>query len=171
MLMPPYSTLSSYLFKCACYTSCTFFFFLMIRRPPRSTLFPYTTLFRSWPDRARAVEALALVPLAGRHLEGALRDVVHHAVSGDVVERGCLLDIPGLRADDYTKLDLPVESGGIFRLDDVVVRAVDAGRGLHEHDRLRWNRQPGFLGVVGVVKPDGDELADPHVGHAGPRGC
>src|SRR6266404_7868147 len=40
-----------------------FFFFLMIRRPPRSTLFPYTTLFRSsgspcarsWPGfRARA---------------------------------------------------------------------------------------------------------------------
>src|SRR5438477_10106220 len=26
-----------------------FFFFLMIRRPPRSTLFPYTTLFRSSP--------------------------------------------------------------------------------------------------------------------------
>src|SRR5208337_5150289 len=26
-----------------------FFFFLMIRRPPRSTLFPYTTLFRSFP--------------------------------------------------------------------------------------------------------------------------
>src|SRR3990170_6546433 len=29
-----------------------FFFFLMIRRPPRSTLFPYTTLFRS-PCRCR----------------------------------------------------------------------------------------------------------------------
>src|SRR3989442_14725625 len=28
-----------------------FFFFLMIRRPPRSTLFPYTTLFRSAPGR------------------------------------------------------------------------------------------------------------------------
>src|SRR3712207_8881716 len=28
----------------------SFFFFLMIRRPPRSTLFPYTTLFRS-PER------------------------------------------------------------------------------------------------------------------------
>src|SRR5260370_21321717 len=27
------------------------FFFLMIRRPPRSTLFPYTTLFRSLPKR------------------------------------------------------------------------------------------------------------------------
>src|SRR5208337_5546743 len=31
-----------------------FFFFLMIRRPPRSTLFPYTTLFRSLSP-ARAV--------------------------------------------------------------------------------------------------------------------
>src|SRR5438552_13021790 len=29
------------------YIFCFFFFFLMIRRPPRSTLFPYTTLFRS----------------------------------------------------------------------------------------------------------------------------
>src|SRR3990167_5417607 len=29
-------------------------FFLMIRRPPRSTLFPYTTLFRSWGDGIRA---------------------------------------------------------------------------------------------------------------------
>src|SRR5688572_33209153 len=41
---------------------CFFFFFLMIRRPPRSTLFPYTTLFRSrrgaasrtWRRRGRA---------------------------------------------------------------------------------------------------------------------
>src|SRR2546430_14391048 len=32
------------------YSLCSFlFFFLMIRRPPRSTLFPYTTLFRSRP--------------------------------------------------------------------------------------------------------------------------
>src|SRR5690349_24862366 len=40
------------------------FFFLMIRRPPRSTLFPYTTLFRSWHDRHHAT--LRRVP-AGRH--------------------------------------------------------------------------------------------------------
>src|SRR5260221_11147980 len=31
-----------------------FFFFLMIRRPPRSTLFPYTTLFRSAVDKKKA---------------------------------------------------------------------------------------------------------------------
>src|SRR3712207_7558979 len=34
------------------------FFFLMIRRPPRSTLFPYTTLFRSRDARARAAGRL-----------------------------------------------------------------------------------------------------------------
>src|ERR1022692_1773682 len=34
-----------------------FFFFLMIRRPPRSTLFPYTTLFRSTsPRHLQAIE-------------------------------------------------------------------------------------------------------------------
>src|SRR5256885_12505911 len=33
-----------------------FFFFLMIRRPPRSTLFPYTTLFRSLEKRRRLLE-------------------------------------------------------------------------------------------------------------------
>src|SRR2546429_8860934 len=34
-------------FHCAAVQFYFFFFFLMIRRPPRSTLFPYTTLFRS----------------------------------------------------------------------------------------------------------------------------
>src|SRR2546422_7843195 len=33
-----------------------FFFFLMIRRPPRSTLFPYTTLFRSSSRRRSGVQ-------------------------------------------------------------------------------------------------------------------
>src|SRR5687768_18485153 len=32
------------------YSLILFFFFLMIRRPPRSTLFPYTTLFRSYRE-------------------------------------------------------------------------------------------------------------------------
>src|SRR6266850_6016744 len=48
------------------------FFFLMIRRPPRSTLFPYTTLFRSQPRLARrgaeGVDDLA-VPLRPRSEE------------------------------------------------------------------------------------------------------
>src|SRR5437588_4350920 len=39
--------LSFFISSLVCSSSCSFFFFLMIRRPPRSTLFPYTTLFRS----------------------------------------------------------------------------------------------------------------------------
>src|SRR5256885_16462825 len=48
-----------------------FFFFLMIRRPPRSTLFPYATLFRSCQEPVET----ALVGAAGR------RRVVAHARS------------------------------------------------------------------------------------------
>src|SRR5215510_15837496 len=42
-----------------------FLFFLMIRRPPRSTLFPYTTLFRS-ARRARLVRQANRAP-RGKH--------------------------------------------------------------------------------------------------------
>src|SRR2546426_7019266 len=45
-----------------------FFFFLMIRRPPRSTLFPYTTLFRSHPRlRRRLRRARRLAGLEDAH--------------------------------------------------------------------------------------------------------
>src|SRR5438034_11398015 len=50
MLMVLFSCLNfSLLFMSiyCCFFLFSFFFFLMIRRPPRSTLFPYTTLFRS----------------------------------------------------------------------------------------------------------------------------
>src|SRR2546422_4466734 len=40
------------------------FFFLMIRRPPRSTLFPYTTLFRSWNRKAPPAREPAFAPSA-----------------------------------------------------------------------------------------------------------
>src|SRR5256886_11555378 len=42
-----------------------FFFFLMIRRPPRSTLFPYTTLFRSSHQVSAWVRDMFSVPKAG----------------------------------------------------------------------------------------------------------
>src|SRR2546430_7053407 len=49
-----------------------FFFFLMIRRPPRSTLFPYTTLFRSYGARPlkRAIQQQIENPLASKILQG-----------------------------------------------------------------------------------------------------
>src|SRR5690242_21399981 len=48
---------------------CSFFFFLMIRRPPRSTLFPYTTLFRSLPLQ---VTSWIGVPLASAPPAGSM---------------------------------------------------------------------------------------------------
>src|SRR5256885_5557545 len=60
----------------------------MIRRPPRSTLFPYTTLFRS-ADGAEAVEALALAPLATAAVDlvFALGHIVGKAVAGHMLQR------------------------------------------------------------------------------------
>src|SRR5258708_39825382 len=46
---------------------CFFFFFLMIRRPPRSTLFPYTTLFRSVHAAADVVLGQDLVHVPALH--------------------------------------------------------------------------------------------------------
>src|SRR3712207_9167807 len=44
---------------------CDVFFFLMIRRPPRSTLFPYTTLFRSKAATSAAHPAWLSSPMVG----------------------------------------------------------------------------------------------------------
>src|SRR2546425_1907788 len=62
-----------------------FFFFLMIRRPPRSTLFPYTTLFRS-PARHRTHRRR--LPVAA------------HLQDGGHVRRGQPLD--GGRSEEHT---------------------------------------------------------------------
>src|SRR5438045_5954970 len=54
------------------------FFFLMLRRPPRSTLFPYTTLFRSPRllhdgDAERELQRVRLVPRDLSHVDGGAR--------------------------------------------------------------------------------------------------
>src|SRR3712207_7759003 len=66
----------------------SFVFFLMIRRPPRSTLFPYTTLFRSAGDDERALvlepglrEQLVLAGRVDRGVVGEVPDV------GDVLHQ------------------------------------------------------------------------------------
>src|SRR5256885_17007494 len=81
----------------------------MIRRPPRSTLFPYTTLFRSRaaPDR-RALDQLAplfgashVVVVRRRHTRGDEDVVLERRVGGDV---GVSLDL-GQGADRGVVLD------------------------------------------------------------------
>src|SRR5688572_32455428 len=79
---------------------CILMFFLLIRRPPRSTLFPYTTLFRSHPephghghpDRARALLPRRVRPgepdrdQRPRRPAGALRRHVGGAAGGELVQ-------------------------------------------------------------------------------------
>src|SRR2546422_8422881 len=63
--------------------SVTLFFFLMIRRPPRSTLFPYTTLFRSVVDvprsdaRRETLHERELVAVGRRERGGGVRHQRH----------------------------------------------------------------------------------------------
>src|SRR5690349_22670692 len=70
----------------------------MIRRPPRSTLFPYTTLFRS---RAR-LEKLEIgdEPASGRHRE-AVGDVLVADVLGKHVDLGDQVR-PAARSEEHT---------------------------------------------------------------------
>src|SRR3712207_9449347 len=59
------------------------FFFLMIRRPPRSTLFPYTTLFRSTLDDGRPGSLLVAMPgLTDPTFAGTVVFVLDHNDSG-----------------------------------------------------------------------------------------
>src|SRR2546425_3500918 len=53
-------------------SSFSFFFFLMIRRPPRSTLFPYTTLFRSQGTEPHRVAGEC------QHRDPAARELIDH---------------------------------------------------------------------------------------------
>src|SRR2546422_8387381 len=52
-----------------------FFFFLMIRRPPRSTLFPYTTLFRSLGSALQRRESHQLTASADQLPRSAAEDL------------------------------------------------------------------------------------------------
>src|SRR3712207_8142273 len=71
-----------------------YFFFLMIRRPPRSTLFPYTTLFRSFgPVEVQPLSRIQR--LSGPHLHRSWLNVPHvtHDDEADITE---------LRSEEHT---------------------------------------------------------------------
>src|SRR5206468_10452261 len=75
------------------------FFFLMIRRPPRSTLFPYTTLFRSRAQPARRVDG---GPAVGGHT---------HDLEAVALQQG----LQGLRSEEHTS-ELQSRSDLVCRL-------------------------------------------------------
>src|SRR2546430_10339220 len=78
-----------------------FFFFLMIRRPPRSTLFPYTTLFRS--------SQMDLFEIHTKRDEFAERVKEH--VKTDLESNGLLLE----RSEEHTS-ELQSQSNLVCRL-------------------------------------------------------
>src|SRR3712207_9541793 len=68
-----------------------FFFFLMIRRPPRSTLFPYTTLFRS---RVEQQDRAAVVRQRGSGIEPS----GHHCGGGRLHDQLLMV----VRSEEHT---------------------------------------------------------------------
>src|SRR2546427_7240149 len=88
----------------------------MIRRPPRSTLFPYTTLFRSHPEQPRAEAGAAVEPgtpvqnLEVARLEGVLRG---GPVPGAAGERPA--ECRGVRSEEHTS-ELQSQSNLVCRL-------------------------------------------------------
>src|SRR6266850_6988657 len=96
---------------------CLFFFFLMIRRPPRSTLFPYTTLFRS----AQASVTNALLEHTGRPPPRQHRSEEHTSE----LQSPCNLVCRLLLEKKKKQLHSAFESGQIARLATVSHREAD----------------------------------------------
>src|SRR2546425_8894573 len=88
-----------------------FFFFLMIRRPPRSTLFPYTTLFRS---RLGHLDDRVDQPLGHLRLGGAPRELDVH-VDVPLREPAAGVGDPLGRSGEDTS-ELPALAYFLFRL-------------------------------------------------------
>src|SRR5256885_8926887 len=122
-----------------------FFFFLMIRRPPRSTLFPYTTLFRS-------VAVCALMIVLARQLDlpphqvrqagyaGLLHDIGKMAIATSILNKpGRLTDqeFDEMREHPARGLEL-LKAGGV---DDPVVLDVC----LHHHEKVDGTGYPHRL--------------------------
>src|SRR3712207_7287699 len=117
------------------------FFFLMIRRPPRSTLFPYTTLFRSHRDIQSIAEGMKFCGAA-------------FTVRSRVSQK----QVPQITGDDYTKWareywygevmhspwDAELEPGDI-----VVLESPDCGVGeIGSYNSLDWHIKGAAAGVT-----------------------
>src|SRR5688572_31738954 len=85
----------------------------MLRRPPRSTLFPYTTLFRSGPARDVEGDDHPVPGLDGRHLGADLADDSHRLVTHDVAHRH--EGRHDLRSEEHTS-ELQSQSNLVCRL-------------------------------------------------------
>src|SRR3712207_7666603 len=75
----------------------------MIRRPPRSTLFPYTTLFRSRPEADPAPGLGACGPAAGRARPPSLSVAARHRLRAADQRRGGVVSLRWpVRSEEHT---------------------------------------------------------------------
>src|SRR3712207_7351859 len=79
------------------------FFFLMIRRPPRSTLFPYTTLFRSAVDSLKATELRADNAARAQEVQRLERQVVSGGTPAQIAAAAVAAGlVPAGRSEEHT---------------------------------------------------------------------
>src|SRR3712207_8609515 len=82
-----------------------FFFVLMIRRPPRSTLFPYTTLFRS-SLRTTAITQLVrnvdFPHVADVHVLQSGGETVYHAIDSHLKRQCRIVKRARIRSEEHT---------------------------------------------------------------------
>src|SRR2546430_13623612 len=117
------------------------FFFLMIRRPPRSTLFPYTTLFRSLPLD---------------HVNGHLHLHLHPTVFRILMEEGKQLGIDRLRlTSDPFRLNLRLASGQLcYRALHAIIYRFLSARARPVLQRRRIHHTSAVFGLLQNARVD-----------------
>src|SRR3989441_9414936 len=101
------------------------FFFLMIRRPPRSTLFPYTTLFRSRILLDDGLLSLEVTRIAAPRVEGRVVDGGTLTAHKGMNLPGLHVSAPALTDKDREDAAHAVEAGADYLGLSLVRRAED----------------------------------------------
>src|SRR3712207_1996633 len=154
----------------------SYFFFLMIRRPPRSTLFPYTTLFRSYWDDPELNERLVVDGWLHTGDTGRVDDDGFLYLSGrkdDVIVSGGMNVFP-LEVETVLREHDAVADAAVFGLPDdkwgeTVVAVVEPSDGIVPSEeeligfctrRLARSKKPTAVRVVAALPRTADGHPD-----------
>src|SRR2546423_10362793 len=118
----------------------------MIRRPPRSTLFPYTTLFRSLQNKNLAFQEQQGIHRAVVHVYGKITGISGRVAPGGVFEDTISQDIPDalfkqqLEGGSIHQKIVPLRPG-LYKL-DLVLKDINSGNVGTISQRLQVPRFP-----------------------------